>query len=237
MKRNPDYLLDRDGRFFARMVVPKNLRPHLGGRTELRRPLGPDRRDAMRNLHGAVASIQQELAQARRAFDIANGREVEQPAPYPLTAEEIARRAYRSLIDFDSQIRVHDHRFAHSEIDEQDVRTLRDGVAGRLSDAELEAIVGERIERYRFRGNTSVRKGTPEWRDLAMKLCVSEYEALARHAERNEGDFTGTPAHPLLANAMDDVEPEIPPLSLKGLLEDYLTTQGRIGRGREAGRR
>ena len=191
----------------------------------------------MRNLHGAVASIQQELAQARRAFDIANGREVERPAPYPLTAEEIARRAYRSLIDFDSQIRVHDHRFAHSEIDEQDVRTLRDGVAGRLSDAELEAIVGERIERYRFRGNTSVRKGTPEWRDLAMKLCVSEYEALARHAERNEGDFTGTPAHPLLANAMDDVEPEVPPLPLKGLLEDYLTTQGRIGRGREAGRR
>ncbi len=219
------------------MVVPKNLRPFLGGRTELRRPLGADRRDAMRKLHASVASIQHEIGLARQAFEIANGRKVEQPAPYPLTADEIARRAYRSLIDFDSQIRIQDHNFAQDEIDEQDVKDLRRGMAGALSDEDFETIVGERIERYRFRGNTTVQKGTPEWRDLAMKLCVSEYEALARHAERNEGVFNGTPAHPLLSNAMDNIEPEIPPLPLKGLLQDYLTAQGRIGRGREAGRR
>ena len=59
------YLLNRDGRFFARLVVPKDLRQIIG-KTELRRPLGPDRRTAMKHLPGAVAILQHELAQAER---------------------------------------------------------------------------------------------------------------------------------------------------------------------------
>ena len=48
------YLLNRDDRFFARLVVPKNLRAAVG-KSELRAPLGPDRSTAMKMLPGAVA--------------------------------------------------------------------------------------------------------------------------------------------------------------------------------------
>jgi hypothetical protein len=37
------YLLDRDGRFLARLVIPKDLRPYMGGKSELRSALGADR--------------------------------------------------------------------------------------------------------------------------------------------------------------------------------------------------
>lgn len=219
------------------MVVPKNLRPFLGGRTELRRPLGPDLREAKRKLHTEVAALQHQIGLARSAFNAANGRPVDQPAPYPMTAEQIAVRDYFLQISFDGELRGHDHRFADTMVDEQYVRDLRAGIGGRLTNDELDELIGWLIERYRLRGNTDVTKGTPAWRDLAMKLCVSEYEAQARHFERNDGDFSGRPQHPLLANATVDEEPRKLPLSLKGLFEEYLTAQERVGKGREARRR
>lgn len=247
MKRNPDYLLERDGRYYARVVVPKNLRPFLGGRTEFRTPLGPDRRAALRRLHTEVGNFQHQIGLAKRAFETANGvtvnesvpngKALQKPVPYPMTPEEIAIRDYFIQIEFDALARQHDHRFADTMVDENYVRDLKDGIAGRLTNDQLDDLIGWRIDRYRHRGNTDVVKGTPEWRDLAMKLCVSEYEVQERHFERNEGDFTGKPRHPLLANAIADPQPDIPPLSLKGLLDDYLAALGRIGKGREAGRR
>ena len=44
------HLLNRDGRYFARLVIPKELRPYLDGKTELRTPLGPDYRTALKKL-------------------------------------------------------------------------------------------------------------------------------------------------------------------------------------------
>jgi hypothetical protein len=62
VKRNPNYFLDRNGRNLARMVVPKNLRALLRGRTELGRPLGADRHEAMRKLHAAVVCLRNSSA-------------------------------------------------------------------------------------------------------------------------------------------------------------------------------
>ena len=59
------YLLNRDGRFFARLVVPKELRGIIG-KSELRTPLGPDRRGAMKLLPTAVAAMQAEINRAKR---------------------------------------------------------------------------------------------------------------------------------------------------------------------------
>ncbi len=59
------YLLNRDGRFFARLVVPKELRG-IVGKSELRTPLGPDRRGAMKLLPTAVAAMQAEINRAKR---------------------------------------------------------------------------------------------------------------------------------------------------------------------------
>ncbi|MBZ9771464.1 hypothetical protein [Mesorhizobium sp. CO1-1-8] len=59
-------LLDRDGRFFARLVIPKELRPFMNGKTELRTALGPDYRTALKLLPGAVADLQHKIALGER---------------------------------------------------------------------------------------------------------------------------------------------------------------------------
>ncbi|WP_408962366.1 DUF6538 domain-containing protein [Neorhizobium sp. BETTINA12A] len=66
MARQPRYLLNRDGRYFARLVIPKSLRLFLDGKTELREALGPDRRIALSRLHSAVAGLQSKIATAER---------------------------------------------------------------------------------------------------------------------------------------------------------------------------
>lgn len=147
--------------------------------------LGPDRRQALTKLPGAVASLQARIAVADRS---ASG-DTPTVARYPMTAQEIAIANYRSLISFDLEIREHDPRFADLEIDPKLLAGLRAGMAGRLDDDQLEELVGHRIERFRYRGNTDVAKGTLEWRKLARNLCVSEYEAMARAAERDDGDL------------------------------------------------
>jgi hypothetical protein len=45
------YFLERDGRYFARLVIPKKLRQYFENKTELREALGGDRRAAL--LHKA----------------------------------------------------------------------------------------------------------------------------------------------------------------------------------------
>jgi hypothetical protein len=42
------YLLYREGRYYARIVIPVQLRPYIENKTELRIPLGADRRAALR---------------------------------------------------------------------------------------------------------------------------------------------------------------------------------------------
>lgn len=44
------YLQERNGRFYARLVIPEGLRPYLDNKTELRTPLGADRRAAVTQL-------------------------------------------------------------------------------------------------------------------------------------------------------------------------------------------
>jgi hypothetical protein len=51
------YLFNRDGRYFARIVIPKALRPYLNKRVELHMSLGPDYRSALKALSGAAADM------------------------------------------------------------------------------------------------------------------------------------------------------------------------------------
>lgn len=59
------HLVDRNGRYHARLVVPKDLRGIIG-KTELRTPLGGDKRQALKLLPGAVAQLQHQIGQAER---------------------------------------------------------------------------------------------------------------------------------------------------------------------------
>lgn len=189
--------------------MPKHLRPFVG-RAELETQLGPDRRQALAQLPGAVAGLQAKIAVAERQAN--GGKPV--AAHYPMTAEEIAVANYQSMIAFDLEIREHDPRYANHDIDDVLVAGLRAGIAGRLDDNSLEELVGYRIERFRHRGNTDVVKGTPEWRKLAMSLCASKYEAVARKVERDEGDFSGKPEHQIIANAKPLAPAHKPPNAL-----------------------
>ncbi len=194
---------ERNGRYSARVVIPPYLRIYLDGKSELEIQLGGDKRDALRKHAAAVASIQKQIGIARQKYEAATGQQAREPS-YPLTAKQIALRDYESQIVFDAEIRAHDHNYAQFEVDADIATMFRDGYSGKLTDDELDRIVGTRVRRAQLRGNTIAEKGAPEWREIARALCISGYEAMARQYERNEGDFNGQPSHPLLSAAIQE---------------------------------
>lgn len=221
---------ERNGRFSARIVIPPQLRPYLDGKAELEIQLGGDRRTAIRNHAAAVASMQRQIGLARQKHEAATGQKPK-AAPYPLTAQQIALRDYQSQIALDDEIRQHHYSYAQTEPDPvYDAHPYRDGYAGKLSDDELDELVGSRIERAHLAGNSDAVKGTPEWRALAQALCIASYEAVARRYERNDGDFTGKPTHPLLATAAL-IEDERAPITFDSIIDDEVK---RRARGKDA---
>ena len=235
MARKPRYLLNRDGRYFARLVIPKELRPFLNNKTELREALGPDRRAALAKLHTAVAVLQSKIAVAERESQIATGAPIE-PGRYPLAADQIAVRDYNARLATDLVYRNAGPTWASIGIDDLHVRLLRDGLAGRLNDDTLETLIGDRVERYRLLGNTTALKGTEEWRKVARALCMSELEFLARAVERDEGDFTGKPDNPIFIDA-EAVQQEAPPVLVRDLFNRYIAELKANGKGAEAEKR
>lgn len=231
------HLLNRDGRYFARIVIPKALRPFLDNKTELRVALGPDRRLAQARLHPAVAGLQGRIAVAERKAQVANGKPIV-PGRYLLPVDQIALRNYNERLAFDMELRNSNAIYARIGIDDQMIELLREGVAGCLDDDTLKTLVGDRIDRYRRLGNTTAIFGTLEWRTLACAMCVSELEALGRAMERHEGDFTGTPEHPLLTNVETvAVTEEAEPVRLRSLFDLYIAELKTNGRGSGAEKR
>ncbi|MBP2446371.1 hypothetical protein [Rhizobium leguminosarum] len=226
MAGKPQHWKERNGRYSARVVIPPQLRPYLDNRAELEIQLGGDRRTALRNHAAAVASIQRQIGIARQKHEAATGQRPKAPS-YPLTAQQIALRDYQSQIDFDAELRANDSRYAQFGVDLDDAQRFRDGFAGKLSDDELEELVGARLARARLAGNTDAARGTDKWRALAQALCVSSYEALAREDERNEGDFTGKPTHPLLAEAPPIYNDEPDPITFDNIIDDEVKRRAR----------
>jgi hypothetical protein len=90
-RRSVRNLLNRNGRYFARLAVPASLRKHVGKR-ELLKPLGGDRAEALRKLPGCIAEFQEALALARR------GESLPPPA---VSAPHAARELYRRELEID----------------------------------------------------------------------------------------------------------------------------------------
>lgn len=237
------HMLNRDGRYFARLVIPNDLRPFMDGKSELRTALGADYRQALKLLPGAVATLQHKIALAERRGAVA-GAGVgigAKPAPqlgrYPLSPAQIAVHNYQTRLIEDDALRE-DSRYASvGYVDEDLVQDLRDGMAGKLSDDALLKLVGWRVGKYRFLGNTTAEFGTTEWRTIARALCVSEYEALSRTVERDDGDFTGTATHPLIANAPPPPDDPEPPVRIHDLFRDYVAARQFEGRQKDGGKR
>ncbi|WP_196815293.1 hypothetical protein [Mesorhizobium sp. L2C084A000] len=207
----------------------------MDGKTELRTALGPDYRTALKTLPGAIAALQHKIALGERRAAEAGNRPVA-IGRYPLPFDQIALRNYNDRLAQDERLRNAGPQWASSSIDDGEVAHLRRGIAGQLNDRDLAELVEHRIDRFRAIGNTTAEFGTDEWRELARYICISEYEALSRVAERDEGDFTGKPTHPLIAKAQP-LDEELPPVPLEGLLVDYIKSRKAVGKGREAERR
>ncbi|WP_226341073.1 tyrosine-type recombinase/integrase [Gemmobacter serpentinus] len=180
-----------------------------------------------------MTQLQHQIAQAER--QVASVPSTKAPARYPLAPDQIALSHYHQRIAFDDELR-NDIRHSFGFVDEVLVQRLRDAMAGRLTDADLNALIGERLESFRDAGNLTALPGSDEWRQIARALCVAEYEALARVAERDEGDFTGKPDHPLLTNAKLP-EPHEKPVSLLKLSDDYVLSWTQAGFMKDRGKR
>jgi len=225
-------MVNRNGRYHARLVVPKDLRGIIG-KTELRTPLGGDYRQALKLLPGAVAQLQHQIALAEQKAGA--GRMQPGPARYPLAPDQIAHSHYMQRLAFDDVLR-NDPRWPAVGIDDLLVQHLRAAIAGNADNAELADLVGPQIDRFRAAGNLDAAPGSDEWRVIARALCSAELEALARVAERDEGDFSGTPTAPIIVNAQP---PESVPeaVSIKGLWADYVQARQRLGYMNDGGRR
>lgn len=234
------YLLYVDGRYYARRVVPQELRPIIGKR-ELQEPLGADRRRALDQLPVALVRMVTKLDHAKMLLEhqseARNADQARRAAPMP--AADLARLHYQERIALDLALRQAGPIWASIGIDDRYVLDLRAVLAGRISDEEIERVLGDTLERYKRRGNIAVDPRTPAWRETAQAIAGAELEALERSVERDEGADPAKQIHPPhLAPVLPDAPPPAPhePLSLRGLLDAHLSALERQGRGR-AGRK
>jgi hypothetical protein len=147
---------EKDGRFYARIAVPKELAPFVG-RSELIEPLGSDRRGAMRLHPAAVARLQSQITKAASEAAQAGATNLVQ-GRFPMTDEQLAARHYQMRLDLDEQGRL-THGYASVGIDDGYVAALRAARAGTLDDVKLFELVGLPIERFRRAGNVTAEPG------------------------------------------------------------------------------
>lgn len=216
------HLVERKGRYFARLVVPKDLKAAVG-KTELRIALGGDYRQALKLLPGAVAQLQMQIGQAERKTS-----DQRKPLRYPMSAGEMTAAHYNNRLAFDDQLR-NDPRWPSVMVDDGLVEMLRRAIAGHATDDQLRDLVGRELDRFRQAGNFDAPPGSEVWRTVARGLCVAELEALGRLVERDEGDFTGQPEHPLLTEALQDDAAPRKKVSIKKLWKRYVEVRQAAG--------
>jgi hypothetical protein len=150
---------EKDGRFYARVAVPKELVP-LVGRSELIEPLGSDRRSAVRQHPAAVARLQAQVTKAGMEA-VQAGITDKAPGRFPMTDAQLAARLYEMRLALDEQARL-SHGYANLEIDDGYVELLREARAGKFDDLTLFGLVGLQIERFRRAGNVTAQPGSIE---------------------------------------------------------------------------
>lgn len=229
------HLTNRSGRYFARLVVPKDLRPILG-KTELRSPLGGDYRAALKALPGAVADLQRQITAAERRLARSHPLDHQPVAGrYPMTPAQIAASHYAQRLALDERFRDNPA-YAAVGVDDGYVAQLRAAVAGRAGNNDLARLVGRELEFFRQSGNHDAEPGSPGWREIARAVAVAELEFLGRMVERDVGDFAGRPENPMIAAT--PVPADLPePVSITGLWKDYVASRVQIGFMKDGGRR
>lgn len=237
------YLIQRGDAFYARIVVPADLRPVIG-RTELRAPLGSNRKLAERALHAAVAKMHDQLAAARGKLNVAASSAL-RSRPRPLTVAQIAHTHFAEELALDDA-----DRNVPDSAGRVDMTWARDGytdllrrvASGRAGTEEASAAVGWAIAKFQARGSTTVEPGTAEWRALARTLAQVQLEAVEAASQRDDGREPSPPTLPILAepptpSPIAQTRQRGPAVSILDLLDGYLRTLRAQGKGAEAERR
>ncbi|WP_156765803.1 integrase [Rhizobium leucaenae] len=188
-------LFQQKGRFYARIKIPLYLREdHFAGAHELRRPLGGDRKRALRLLPSVLQELRDKIDFVRHGEEGALGPG---GARHPKSLASIVAADYLVQIKADLELRGGAVFQSDSAVALHKDLWMR-GYMGFLNDEELRRLVGNRIEIARRQGWHVCEYGSLEWRNLARGLCISSYEVLARQDERSRNILDGKPDHPLL---------------------------------------
>ncbi|MEO9900243.1 MULTISPECIES: site-specific integrase [Alphaproteobacteria] len=210
------HILYRDGRFYARVVVPPGLR-RIIGKTELREPLGADKRTAERNHHSVVASLLDQIDQARN--------QLASEAP-PLT--KIARDFYKRELERDDDERANGGKKQAREFNELTssiaATSLRRLAVGRVGVEEAETLMGWAADEIADRGEAPAIKGTPERLELLRLLAEVKLEVLARALERDNGAITlSEPSLPVLLDQKPTIPSTISELGRSRVISEHST--------------
>ncbi|MCO6048382.1 site-specific integrase [Mesorhizobium sp. RP14(2022)] len=213
-------MIERGGRYSSRIIVPVELRPFVG-KSALWKALGGDLAVAKQRHKLELGRLQQRIGEAERRRAAATNTSARENR-YPLTPEQIGRRVYDEALMTDQAWRQSEFSklYTLQQIDWDEARRFRDGFSGRLTDDEIQELVGLDVARFRKAGNHDAPFGSDEWRRIAQVICYARAQAFVRQDERNEGNFTGQPDTPFLADEPKEVNAL--PVSLLGLLDRYL---------------
>ena len=230
------HLLNREGRYFARVMVPAALHGIIG-KTELRQPLGGDRRIAERNLPGVVGAMLERIESARLALD---GKA--QVSPRVLSTGAMLRAHYQEEVGTDAATRnatFPDGQPVHTRMPDSfrqaHLAVLQRIAAGHSSNEEAAAVIGWAIDRYAGRGVAVPKLGTPEWRELARSFAAVQMEVVRQEMAADLGQAGTPPTLPILNEKAE--APFKPKVRITELFKGYLAEMKASGKGAEAERR
>lgn len=175
--KKPTGLHHHKGLYYARRVVPKDVRPAFDT-GELLECLGADYRAACLKLPAHMATFAAKIAEARETAKH-EGKAVARPTAThrPQTLRELAQVIRRDIVD--SQIDQHRARgaFAADHLDEGEVLTLKRVAVGIATDEEVARAVGTDIA-----GRAPA--GSEEWREEGRQIAGVTLEAWREVFER-----------------------------------------------------
>lgn len=216
------YLIERDGRYHARVVVPARLRPIIK-KVELSAALGADRRAALRRLPAVVARFHDQLAEAERRSP--------EPSSPSLSSFDPARAAldrYRSSIAFDSELRDATPAFARVGFPDEDyIEDLKAIISGRLHDHQLPIRFLTNIRQH---VPPRLALDRPAWRRATRILAQAELAAIDVSILRSEGE----PDPPLPDFLVKADAPAPATETIENVFSGYRTELQRGGKGRDA---
>ncbi|QCK85569.1 hypothetical protein E8L99_07205 [Phreatobacter aquaticus] len=226
-------LLDRDGRYFARRVVPVHLRELLG--RELRTPLGGERAIAIRRLHGALADFEHQIEDAE-AQVLDRRKKAPRRIVRPRSPEQVAREQYEALLALDDDYRNRGPDYANSELNHGRIEILRKIAAGRATNVEMGAALSHWVEVLRQNSELPGAFGSTEWRNAMRLWARAEIDLLARVQDRDEGTLDDKGVPDFLAPKSSEAANQPAEVSIRGLFAAYVEQSQKAGKGQVAAR-